>query len=260
MRGKGARTRLGFTLIELLVVIAVIVIVAAILFPVFAQARERARQTACVSNLRQLGAAITMYGADYDEQMCPMYLYTLPGQAECWWWQDLLRPYTHNEAIFTCPSASPHLTWNWRRPRGAPDPLILDYLPNATMGLFLSRETVINGLDFGWRTPEISGPFVNNLTSPTGVWLAEIGEPAGTIALFDGWRSTEIWALEQTDAYLTLGRGPAYASSRPGPETPAPTGHVAVRHNEGFNAAFCDGHAKFVKRSTLGMWTRRAGD
>ena len=61
------RRRLGFTLIELLVVIAIIAILAAILFPVFAQARESARQTSCLSNMKQLGLAMTMYAQDYDE-------------------------------------------------------------------------------------------------------------------------------------------------------------------------------------------------
>src|SRR5215471_14245464 len=61
------RKQIGFTLIELLVVIAIIAILAAILFPVFAQAREKARQTSCLSNTKQLGTAIIMYIQDYDE-------------------------------------------------------------------------------------------------------------------------------------------------------------------------------------------------
>src|SRR4051812_35864110 len=68
--GKGySMKQRGFTLIELLVVIAIIAVLAAILFPVFAQAREKARATGCTSNLKQIGLALMMYGQDYDEQM-----------------------------------------------------------------------------------------------------------------------------------------------------------------------------------------------
>src|SRR5436189_380395 len=71
------RSKSGFTLIELLVVIAIIAILAAILFPVFAQARESARSTSCLSNLRQIGTSIRMYSQDYDENF-PMGTYTGP--------------------------------------------------------------------------------------------------------------------------------------------------------------------------------------
>jgi prepilin-type N-terminal cleavage/methylation domain-containing protein len=67
------RFNTAFTLIELLVVIAIIAILAAILFPVFARAREQARKTACLSNLKQIGTATLMYAQDYDETLCPPY-------------------------------------------------------------------------------------------------------------------------------------------------------------------------------------------
>lgn len=85
--------RRGFTLIELLVVIAIIAILAAILFPVFAKAREKARQVTCLSNLKQLGLAFFMYTSDYDE-MFPMASY----------WKDKLQPYVQNRQINFCPS------------------------------------------------------------------------------------------------------------------------------------------------------------
>src|SRR5215216_2050529 len=92
----------GFTLIELLVVIAIIAILAAILFPVFAQAREKARQATCLSNMRQMSMAARMYLTDYDDTVVPCYLYSVHGSAGTGargapylqWWTDLLHPYS----------------------------------------------------------------------------------------------------------------------------------------------------------------------
>jgi prepilin-type N-terminal cleavage/methylation domain-containing protein len=111
----------GFTLIELLVVIAIIAILAAILFPVFAQAREKARQTSCLSNLKQIGLAFKMYVQDYDEK------YPENGQIACCsngqqnsdgvdfgyngWISNALRPYTKNQAIYICPSVQGYYTF-----------------------------------------------------------------------------------------------------------------------------------------------------
>ena len=99
--------RAGFTLIELLVVIAIIAILAAILFPVFAKAREKARQSSCLSNIRQIGTAIMSYAQDYDESM-PL-LYTDPaGDGETtgvdYTWRSEILPYAKNAQIFQCPS------------------------------------------------------------------------------------------------------------------------------------------------------------
>src|SRR5205823_14820075 len=94
------RRQRGFTLIELLVVIAIIAILAAILFPVFAQAREKARQAACLSNCRQIGLGVMMYAEDWD-QSYP--LYALLPKHEVMWFQ-MIQPYIKNENVFTCPS------------------------------------------------------------------------------------------------------------------------------------------------------------
>ncbi len=115
--------RRGFTLIELLVVIAIIAILAAILYPVFAQAREAARKTVCISNMRQIGTAVMMYVQDYDEyypilksvpndpdgtSLVPV---VVQGAAAGDWEERLvsitnvLQPYTKNNGIFICPSA-----------------------------------------------------------------------------------------------------------------------------------------------------------
>ena len=102
-------SRRAFTLIELLVVIAIIAILAAILFPVFAQARESARQTACLSNDKQLGTSLTMYGQDYDGRM-PQTEYADPNaldnaqQIPHTHWSYIVQPYIKNQQIFVCPS------------------------------------------------------------------------------------------------------------------------------------------------------------
>jgi prepilin-type N-terminal cleavage/methylation domain-containing protein/prepilin-type processing-associated H-X9-DG protein len=100
--------RHGFTLIELLVVIAIIAILAAILFPVFARAREKARQTSCLSNMKQLTLGMLMYAQDYDE--------IIPGWIVCggctsaigYGWKHVILPYVKNSQIFICPSSR----WN----------------------------------------------------------------------------------------------------------------------------------------------------
>jgi prepilin-type N-terminal cleavage/methylation domain-containing protein/prepilin-type processing-associated H-X9-DG protein len=96
----------AFTLIELLVAIAVIAIIAAILFPVLAQARERARMSACLSNMRQIGHALMMYAQDYDETF-PYERFHCPGAAEgshCYVWKNAIRPYLKSVDVFACPS------------------------------------------------------------------------------------------------------------------------------------------------------------
>jgi prepilin-type N-terminal cleavage/methylation domain-containing protein len=111
------RNRGGFTLIELLVVIAIIAILAAILFPVFAQAREKARQTACTSNLKQIGTAFAMYTEDYDERLPDRrdLKISLPTGFHPWttwpatdprgaWAQIVMQPYVKNNDIWACPS------------------------------------------------------------------------------------------------------------------------------------------------------------
>jgi prepilin-type N-terminal cleavage/methylation domain-containing protein/prepilin-type processing-associated H-X9-DG protein len=101
--------RSAFTLIELLVVIAVIAILAAVLFPVFAQARERARMSACISNMRQIGTAVIMYAGDYDETFPYVTFYSRTGNwgakgDQTYTWKNAIRPYLKNLDVLACPS------------------------------------------------------------------------------------------------------------------------------------------------------------
>ena len=111
------RGRTGFTLIELLVVIAIIAILAAILFPVFARAREKARQTSCLGNIKQIGLAWLSYAQDYDEG-------TVPYACGGYYYGTLLDPYVKNWQLWVCPS---------RKMMGATQSLVMSYAPHYSM-------------------------------------------------------------------------------------------------------------------------------
>src|SRR6478672_5928066 len=101
------QVRRGFTLIELLVVIAIIAILAAILFPVFAQARENARKTVCLSNNKQIGLAMTMYTQDYDNRYPPQRtdgMVSMAAGGKEGTYYDALLPYEKNQQIWLCPA------------------------------------------------------------------------------------------------------------------------------------------------------------
>ncbi|HIE50716.1 MAG TPA: DUF1559 domain-containing protein [Armatimonadetes bacterium] len=135
-------TRKGFTLIELLVVIAIIAILAAILFPVFARAREKARMSSCTSNLRQLGMACLMYAQDYDEMLPVGYSggnWCAVGAS----WRQRVVPYVKNTQIFVCPSRSDGVV---RCPAGSPIPRLGTYGINSYIGEVGSVGLTLAGL------------------------------------------------------------------------------------------------------------------
>jgi prepilin-type N-terminal cleavage/methylation domain-containing protein/prepilin-type processing-associated H-X9-DG protein len=167
--------RKGFTLIELLVVIAIIAILAAILFPVFAQAREKARQTTCTSNLKQLSTAIMMYYGDYDESY-PMSVYAgrTTANAPCAYTaQAALEPYLKNKNIYECPTAAQSMNMDafWRT-RG---------LTGGDCGQFIWLSYVANFALFedGPNNP-ITG------SSHAVVSAAQVNFPAETSSFQDG--------------------------------------------------------------------------
>jgi len=118
---RKTRARSAFTLIELLVVIAIIAILAAILFPVFAQAREKGRQASCISNEKQLALAVIMYVQDYDETKPPSFIRVgVQGgvvsnrpDVATQTWRPIVLPYVKNRQLFVCPSLAGTAKTDW---------------------------------------------------------------------------------------------------------------------------------------------------
>lgn len=257
-----ARTRSGFTLIELLVVIAIIAILAAILFPVFAQAREKARQTSCLSNGKQIGTALYMYVQDNDETMPTSIPPTtsINGGTFGYWaripYDSQLRSYIKSDAVFGCPSHNPSL----RGPVASGSPPMWDgsYIPspkNRAWEYVAAIRTVQAGgapdANTGMSTSYDISPL--KATPSQGHTLAQIDQSADTIALTENWNATSTsymgspWGSTFIDCdYVNFpGRAfPAVAASDKLLSTcgsqPAPgNGHTGF-----FNVIYADGHVK----------------
>jgi len=196
--------RRGFTLIELLVVIAIIAILAAILFPVFARAREKARQTSCLSNLKQISLGVLMYAQDYDDTLPNSAMYTepsvvLPEGGLDYWFQQIY-PYVNNAQVFACPS-------------------------DSFNGIYSGGQSVTdpdwpNGVNYTY-----------NLRAHR-VALGEVNRPSAFLLLVDG--NNNYFRLRKYDE--------------------ATTNYVwdLDRHNDGWNGAFADGHAKWSNMKWTG--------
>jgi prepilin-type N-terminal cleavage/methylation domain-containing protein/prepilin-type processing-associated H-X9-DG protein len=215
--------RRAFTLIELLVVIAIIAILAAILFPVFAQAREKARQTTCASNLRQLGLAEMMYAQDYDNRYVPWWG---DGVAKGLGWSSILMPYAKNEQFFSCPSD--------KVSRGGAKNIKRSYTMN---GDWYSPDS--RGLSRSYTTDNGKG-------APLGGYSeADVEQPATTIMFCDRWASGNLlysqgWSVSATECHL-----------HPGP------GNMGLNnHMDATNFCMADGHVRWLKRTTANMWRR----
>jgi prepilin-type N-terminal cleavage/methylation domain-containing protein len=152
------RHRLAFTLIELLVVIAIIAVLAALLFPVFAQAREKARQASCASNMRQMSLAVVMYLQDYDERFPLAASATPTGFLN---WHHFVDPYVKNKQIWVCPSTDLVL-------RNVYGELVCHYGFNA---YYLNEGVAVAN--------------IFTLNNAPGVALAAVTEPSRTVLLTD---------------------------------------------------------------------------
>ncbi len=227
--GRTSSARSAFTLIELLVVIAIIAILAAILFPVFAQAREKARQTACLSNVKQITLAMTMYAQDADETFPPGRYYF---GADAWTWDHYIEPYaqsagsgtaygTGNQPYLVCPSDTVDRTTTTAGKRS-----------------YAVESSTVN--DLAWKGEVVTGS--NYIME--GRTLSEFKAPASTILI-----------SEAPLAKNRIGNNTEGSIIGPGPVPTNPTLAFQVRdlpgnkplHSQGFNYGFADGHAKWFR-------------
>lgn len=154
------RKHRAFTLIELLVVIAIIAILAAILFPVFAKAREKARASSCLSNNKQIGLAAMQYVQDYDETF-PIMVDWGPADPTCW--PEALQPYMKSQTLFMCPSASKRVVAVWEAGWGTSDSIFNSWMP-------FSCAYVLNGSTSGQAQAAFVVP-AETMYCGDGIWL-----------------------------------------------------------------------------------------
>ncbi|MEP6757131.1 MAG: DUF1559 domain-containing protein [Chthonomonadales bacterium] len=217
--------RRGFTLIELLVVIAIIAILAAILFPVFAQAREKARQASCQSNLKQISLSGLMYAQDYDEQY-PMSYYGFSASGSTTSWPVLVQPYIKSSQVLMCPDGKQSI--------GIP--------PGSTSPVTYAYNYYIGGNN-------------NPATGVMNFALPGIAKPAETVFFLDSGANPkaavppEQWPLMLS----TVGSHTSWLIVHSGSTLLSATNPLAnyggpiARHSLNTDVAWVDGHVKSVR-------------
>ncbi|MEN3002271.1 MAG: DUF1559 domain-containing protein [Armatimonadota bacterium] len=269
--------RKGFTLIELLVVIAIIAILAAILFPVFAQAREKARQTGCLSNVKQIGLAVQAYTQDYDEMIVRNAYADPPRVLEgdhfvnCSSprWMDVLQPYVKNTQVFNCPS-DPFAPIRGRLVDGTPHTLAENkpyvYQPYSPDGRDVRREADCGDPNGQTNVGRRFGSYaINNMyyagcgintsastcTPPNNRPLAMVAQPADTVLIAEVQnmgQSADFYRRDLNDPQPTRANEtfpfPALLNRRN-------NGAILGRHMKLANVVWVDGHAKAVPLNYL---------
>ena len=237
--------RHAFTLIELLVVIAIIAILAAILFPVFAQAREKARQTSCLSNNKQIGTGIMMYVQDYDEH----YPQSVDGQYQ--YWENAVQPYIKNGELYQGENYGRGGIWNCP---SFPSDYGQGQKYGASDGLFVSNFGVApSNARSTWAISVLDAPADTIMVAEKGRNGATWGYE--TFLTLQGWWANSVLTNGVYDSNKdnsSISILPGYDRDVDMPNTPWEGPRtVRYRHSGACNVLFSDGHAKGMTKGSI---------